>query len=104
MIRVHIKADHLFDAIDELLGVNHKAMIGTSRTRAVVDARRAYSHVHRDLGETYKAIAGKLHRDHSTIIYHVSVSREMLAHSTHYGSLLSAIFDNAMTRQEASHD
>ena len=71
--------DSLKTIINEIFFVN---IDDSSRKRAIVDARRAYSRILRDLGFSYEYIGDSLGRDHATIIHYVKSINDLLEYDS----------------------
>lgn len=71
--------DSLKTIINEIFFVN---IDDSSRKRAIVDSRRAYSRILRDLGFSYEYIGDSLGRDHATIIHYVKSINDLLEYDS----------------------
>lgn len=71
--------DSLKTIINEIFFVN---IDDSSRKRSIVDARRAYSKILRDVGFSYEYIGESIGRDHSTIIHYVKSIENLLEYDS----------------------
>jgi hypothetical protein len=71
--------DSLKTIINEIFFVN---IDDSSRKRSIVDARRAYSKILRDVGFSYEYIGESVGRDHSTIIHYVKSIENLLEYDS----------------------
>ena len=94
----------VFNNILIYTGVTRAEIMSDSRKQRVADARTVAMTQFRHRGESLNEIAERFNRDHTTVIYNLRKSIELIAENRHYSTMLEAIFDEATAKQEASHD
>lgn len=62
----------LFAEVEKETGITKVQLQGRQRDAAYVRARVLYSVMARKEGYTFPEIGGQLHKDHSTIVYHIN--------------------------------
>ena len=84
-------AEAVIDCVCETTMVSRRRLTSTDRSREVIVARQLAACVLRDLGFSFPAIGGYLHRDHSTILRAVERSAENYATYPLFGQLRERI-------------
>ena len=63
-----VPISEIVEITSEVFGISVKAILGHSRRKSKVDARRAAMYLCRQEGHTYTAIGEAMNRDHTTVI------------------------------------